>query len=685
MIFSGIGVVLSWRLNEWLSTNSDDGVESEDEKIPKSKTVEENYDSGDDTNANHDVDETVSVTDVDMNVQDEDNEESKSVNKNVYMGTGLHAKDIDIVNDSKQVKDIVRKNDIIKKYSFLKIPTFAPVFDLDPTEKQTIKNLLDDIKIEEYEEEEEEETEEKETKEKEKEKETETKEKETEEEDDEDEISTKVSAEIETKKNVTTDLALKYKSMIINIVYLLIAIVKYTLATIDLEDNILSTTLTRKFNFDIKSGKVDIEFINSFMDEIIETVMDYEILQNIMHLVLRKKIDKISNEDILETIRTIIPITNSAQENIEINNYINYTLLFEVLSKIILDFEISQIVPETIKSNIISVKMLQNKETFEFSIPWMIKTLIFKLVVPNIKFNKAMKKRYSKLFNGLKVRTEYTYSIFETFIYDLLHLLYITDLEDINAKIIIPDNVLKKGEIKYVIVVVIYLLLGLVKSFISKVPTTLISTLISTISKFIPEEDLSVSDNEVDILDLIMTDAHNLTLINRFFRLINDRNDNGKDCVTKENIQNALDLISNKMFTKSQSIENNPGKIAEYLKIAGSLNFDLIFEVATLIIINFEIDEIIPTEIKQYKIDSNISNYVTKFLTIILNSNVFEKTERLKKYGALISKFVNTNIYDYKNIKSFLVGFYELIVDEKIEDIEINETEPEIKTFGTSV
>ena len=190
-----------------------------------------------------------------------------------------------------------------------------------------------------------------------------------------------------------------------------------------------------------------------------------------------------------------------------------------MLSKIIVDFEISQIVPETIKSYDISVKMLQNKETFEFSIPWVIKTLMFKLIVPNIKFNKVVKKQYSKLFNGLKVRTTYTYSIFESFIYDLFNLLYITELKDINSKIVIPeiiskqsikstetnlfsnsDNIPKKGEIKYVIIVVIYLLLGLVKSFISKVPTTLISTIISTImSKFIPEEDLSVSDDDVDI------------------------------------------------------------------------------------------------------------------------------------------------------------------------------------------
>jgi len=65
---------------------------------------------------------------------------------------------------------------------------------------------------------------------------------------------------------------------------------------------------------------------------------------------------------------------------------------------------------------------------------------------------------------------------------------------------------------------VIYLLLGLVKSFILKVPTTLISTLLSTISKFIPEEDLTVSDDDVDIINLIMIDAHNITIINRFFR-----------------------------------------------------------------------------------------------------------------------------------------------------------------------
>ena len=100
---------------------------------------------------------------------------------------------------------------------------------------------------------------------------------------------------------------------------------KYTLPTIDLEEKTLSTTLTRKFDFDIKSGKLDIDFINPYMDEIIETVMDYEILQNIIYLVLSKRIDKISNEDILETIRTILPITNSAQENIGIYNYINYT------------------------------------------------------------------------------------------------------------------------------------------------------------------------------------------------------------------------------------------------------------------------------------------------------------------------------------------------------------------------
>jgi len=74
--------------------------------------------------------------------------------------------------------------------------------------------------------------------------------------------------------------------MIINIVYFIIVIVKYTIPTPDLEENTLCTILKRNFNFDIKSGKLDIDFINPFMDEIIETIMDYEILQNVIHLVL---------------------------------------------------------------------------------------------------------------------------------------------------------------------------------------------------------------------------------------------------------------------------------------------------------------------------------------------------------------------------------------------------------------
>jgi len=93
-----------------------------------------------------------------------------------------------------------------------------------------------------------------------------------------------------------------------------------------------------------------------------------------------------------------------------------------------------------------------------------------------------------------------------------------------------------------------------------------------------------------------------------------------------------------------------------------------------LIVIYFEIDEVVPKEIKEYKIDSNISNYITHVLSIILNSNVFEKTERLTKYGALLSKFITTNIYDYDNIKSFIFGFYELLMDEKFENIKINDT-----------
>jgi len=91
--------------------------------------------------------------------------------------------------------------------------------------------------------------------------------------------------------------------------------------------------------------------------------------------------------------------------------------------------------------------------------------------------------------------------------------------------------------------------------------------------------------------------------------------------------KNALDIITNKLFKKSHAT-NDAGKIAEYLKIVGFLNFDLIFEVVTLIIINFEIDEIVPKEIKEYKVDSKISNSITYFLTTILNSKVIGKTGR---------------------------------------------------------
>jgi len=48
----------------------------------------------------------------------------------------------------------------------------------------------------------------------------------------------------------------------------------------------------------------------------------------------------------------------------------------------------------------------------------------------------------------------------------------------------------------------------------------------------------------------------------------------------------------------------------------------------------------------------------------------------------LVSEFVTINIYDYNNIKIFAFSLYELIIDENIEDIKINETETEIKTFG---
>jgi hypothetical protein len=40
MIFAGIGVVMSRRLNEWPSTNSNDGVKSEKDERSDSKTVE---------------------------------------------------------------------------------------------------------------------------------------------------------------------------------------------------------------------------------------------------------------------------------------------------------------------------------------------------------------------------------------------------------------------------------------------------------------------------------------------------------------------------------------------------------------------------------------------------------------------------------------------------------------------
>ena len=64
MIFVRIGVVISWRLNEWLSTNSNDSVESENDNISDSKTAKENDDSEDDTNMNINVGETVSEMDV---------------------------------------------------------------------------------------------------------------------------------------------------------------------------------------------------------------------------------------------------------------------------------------------------------------------------------------------------------------------------------------------------------------------------------------------------------------------------------------------------------------------------------------------------------------------------------------------------------------------------------------------
>jgi hypothetical protein len=172
---------------------------------------------------------------------------------------------------------------------------------------------------------------------------------EEEEEEEECENSTPISTEIETTKNVTTTLTSKYKSININIVYLIIVIVKYTLPKINLEDNTLSTILHRNFEFDIKSIKLDIDFIIPLMAEIIETVKNYVIFKNVIHQVLSKEIDKISNDDILKTIRTILLIKNNVQENIEIDNYVNYTVLFEVLSKNILYFEISQIVPDFVR------------------------------------------------------------------------------------------------------------------------------------------------------------------------------------------------------------------------------------------------------------------------------------------------------------------------------------------------
>ena len=118
MICTGIGVVMSWRLNEWLSTNSNDSVESENDSIPESKTVDENDDSGDDTISNINVGEAVSETDDEINVSGE--------------GIAINAKGSNIVNVSnvdvdEKKKVVSNTSDKINKYSFFRIPTLTPV------------------------------------------------------------------------------------------------------------------------------------------------------------------------------------------------------------------------------------------------------------------------------------------------------------------------------------------------------------------------------------------------------------------------------------------------------------------------------------------------------------------------------------------------------------------------------
>jgi hypothetical protein len=689
MVYAGIGVAISWRLNEWLSTNSNDGANYEDAKNPESKTIDDNEYSGDDTKSKLDDGETVSEKDVEIRAQGEDdttilkqtenNEEAETTETmETTETTGTkETKETEANGSNEEKKTKIgpltgtetnssqsnknENNNSIKNFvSFFDVPksdviynTETAILSLFPEKTKEEKDeIIDFFKIDENNKESEEEF----------------------------ELSSQEEGEnVKVKSKIPIPCTLKYN--VIVVLHSILSILK------NLKNDGMGSYISNTIS---KFKPIIYEFISD--ENLIRDVNTVEIFNKFICLTNgsyeESKLCKLEIGDIQKAFDTIFiekdtdivedETSTDVQNGIKIkpNADINYDKLFEVANKILLEFEISQLVP---------IEILSDK----IKIPWVLKAIISNLVLSKIKFKSGKNNEYINLFRSLKSKNEYTYEYIESFVYELYNLVKTSDILDVDNNIKLPEYLVKKlkdgtvkpGEIKYFLLLVVNLLFGVISSFAKKIPVNLITSFV----KINKGQAISIghaSMKPIEPFRDLALDIYNLGISNiiiRLFDIVLDKSNDSKiiDVNEKENtvkyihdnLQQLVKICTTNVISSliiaSDSIDiggsiiKTPGDIINnVLKVIEKLDIDFIYKTIAVVVVEFDVIEIS----KQFLKHNGFEDRITKIIKDIVDEKILHKTDTLKKYVNVFGEFASNN-----KIEEFVFQFYKLTIDSQIE------------------
>ena len=694
MVYAGIGVAISWRLNEWLSTNSNDGANYEDAKNPESKTIDDNEDSGYDTKSKLDDGETVSEKDVEIRAQGEDdttilkqtenNEEAETTEtKETTETTGTkETKETEANGSNEEKKTKIgpltgtetnssqsnknENNNSIKNFvSFFDVPksdvinnTETAILSLFPEKTKEEKDeIIDFFKIDENNKESEEEF----------------------------ELSSQEEGEnVIVKTKIPIPCTLKYN--VIVVLHSILSILK------NLKNDGMGSYISNTIS---KFKPIIYEFISD--ENLIRDVNTVEIFNKFICLTNgsyeESKLCKLEIGDIQKAFDTIFiekdtdivedETSTDVQNGIKIkpNADINYDKLFEVANKILLEFEISQLVP---------IEILSDK----IKIPWVLKAIISNLVLSKIKFKSGKNNEYINLFRSLKSKKEYTYEYIESFVYELYNLVKTSDILDVDNNIKLPEYLTAKlddpkekpGKIKYIFLLIVNLIFGVVSSFAKKIPVNLITSFV----KINKGQTISIGHASMKPIEPFLVLAlgiHNLGIsdfVNIIFDIVLDKEDDSKivDVHEKENsvkyihdnlkrlVSTATNKIVSSLIISSDSINigdnivKTQGDIINtILNVIENIDIDFIYKIVAVIVVELDVIEIS----KQFLKHNGFEEHITKIIKDIVNEIVLSETHTLKKYENLFREFVSNNKIDLNAIEEFVFQFYKLTIDSQIE------------------